>query len=82
MHLRIREPTAHWARERFFHRTQQITEHEGGIELRFRAGAPAAIAARVLGLGPDCEVLAPESLRRKVAKRARAISQLYAGEKK
>ena len=76
--LRVREPSAHWARERFFHRSQEIREVEGGIEIRFCSGAPEAIAARVLGLGPDCEVLAPPSLRRAVAEQAARICQQYA----
>ncbi len=78
VHLRIMEPTAHWARDHFYHSTQELTEIDGGIELRFRSGAPEAIAARVLSLGPDCEVLAPQSLARDVADRARAIVDLYA----
>lgn len=77
VHLRIRNPTALSARHQFFHRSQTITEFPGGIELRFRAGAPAAVAARVLSLGPDCEVLEPASLRDAVAKKACEISMLY-----
>ncbi len=77
VHLRIKEPTAHWARDQVYHPSQELTEIEGGIELRFRAGAPEAIAARVLSLGPDCEVLAPPTLAQEVAAKARAIAELY-----
>ena len=75
--VRIRMPTAAWARGQCFHRSQQIRELDDGVEIRFRAGAPAAIAARLLGLGPDCEVVAPEALARLVAERAEAVAALY-----
>lgn len=75
--LRVRWPTAAWARDHFYHSTQQVRELGDGVEIRFRAGAPEAIAARVLGLGPDCEVVAPEALARLVAERAAAIAARY-----
>ena len=77
--LRVREPTASWARERYYHPTQELDDVDGGVEIRFRAGAPGAIVARVLSLGPDCEVVAPASLRRAVAARARELAARYAG---
>ena len=79
--LRIRNPTAHWARDRFYHASQTVTEWADGVEIRFRSGAPEAITARVLGLGPDCEVIEPLGLRRLVAKKARDISRLYKDDK-
>ncbi len=78
VHLRIYEPTARWARDRFYHRSQRVEPFPGGVELRFRAGAPRAIAARVLGLGPDCEVISPTSLRERVAALARGVLRRHA----
>ncbi|MEZ4385514.1 MAG: WYL domain-containing protein [Nannocystaceae bacterium] len=78
--LRVREPTASWARERAYHPSQALRELDDGVEIRFRAGAPAAIVARVLSLGPDCEVVAPASLRRAVAAQVRALAERYADE--
>lgn len=75
--LRVRLPTAAWARNHFYHATQELREIEGGVEIRFRSGAPEAIAARVLSLGPDCEVVAPASLARRVAEKAAAIAARY-----
>lgn len=75
--LRVRGPTAAWARHQFFHASQELREVEGGVEIRFRAGAPEAIAARVLGLGPDCEVVAPALLAELVAQKAAAIAARY-----
>ena len=77
VHLRIADPTAGWARDHFYHSSQEIIDIDGGVELRFRSGAPEAIAARVLSLGPDCEVLAPLSLAQDVARKARDIQGLY-----
>jgi predicted DNA-binding transcriptional regulator YafY len=77
VHLRVKDPTARWARDHFYHSTQEFTEIDGGFELRFRAGAPEAIAARVLSLGPDCEVLGPPALIADVARKARGIMSLY-----
>lgn len=77
VHLRIRNPTAAWARAQFFHPTQRMRELDDGVEIRFRAGAPEAIAARVLGLGPDCEVVEPALLARMVAERAAAVASIY-----
>lgn len=77
VHLRIRAPTATWARERFYHPSQVVTDVEGGIEVRFSSGGEDAVAARVLALGPDCEVLAPPRLRQAVAARAAAIAEVH-----
>lgn len=75
--IRVKNPTAVWARDHFYHATQQLRELDDGVEIRFRAGAPGAIAARVLSLGPDCEVVEPEALARLVAQRAAAIAARY-----
>jgi predicted DNA-binding transcriptional regulator YafY len=75
--LRVRLPTAAWARDHFYHATQQLREVDDGVEIRFRSGAPEAIAARILSLGPDCEVVEPASLARLVAERAGAIAARY-----
>jgi len=75
--LHIKYPTAHWARERFYHHSQQIKEVEEGIELHFRSGGSEAIVSRILSLGPDCEVLSPPELQKRVAEKSKEISMLY-----
>ncbi len=75
--LRIAHPTAHWAKDRNYHPSQEIIEIEGGIEITFRSGGLPAIAAQVLGLGPDCTVLEPTILREFVYKRALQIAELH-----
>ena len=79
--LHIRFPTAHWARDRNYHPTQHIEDVEDGIVLSFRAAGMPAIVARVMGLGPDCRVLAPAELQQKVIERARQIMARYDDEK-
>lgn len=73
VHLRVRDPTARWARALHYHRSQTVEEREDGVEIRFRAGPQRAVAARALSLGPDCEVISPESLRAEVASLARRV---------
>ncbi len=76
--LRISPPTAHWAKDRFFHATQEIIElQDGAVEVRFRAGGQQAIVARILGLGADCEVLQPQTLRAQVRQQAQKICARY-----
>ncbi|MEL6180277.1 MAG: WYL domain-containing protein, partial [Myxococcota bacterium] len=75
--LQIRNPTALWARDQFFHPTQTIDDIDGGIEIRFRSGGSEAIIARVLSLGRDCTVIAPDELRTRVADEAQAIANHY-----
>lgn len=78
VHLLIRPPTAHWARDRFFHPTQTVVDRpDGCVEVRFISGGQEAIAARVLGLGEDCQVIEPESLRQMVTQRAEALLARY-----
>ncbi len=79
--LRIDAPTSRWARDRFFHPTQRVTEvADGVVEVRFRAGGGDAIVARVLSLGSDCEVVEPAYLRDRVRERARQIIERYTPE--
>lgn len=75
--LHIRFPSAHWSKERIFHVSQEIEEVEDGIIVRFRAGGMPAIAASVMGIGPDCRVLSPPALQDMVLKRARAFASHY-----
>ncbi|MEM1008262.1 MAG: WYL domain-containing protein, partial [Myxococcota bacterium] len=77
VHIRIKYPTAHWAKDQFYHTTQVIEERSDGVEIRFRSEGSEAIMARILSLGEDCEVLAPPSLRRKVQGKASNIRDLY-----
>lgn len=74
VHVVIHPPSSYWVRDRFFHVTERFhTRPDGAVELRFEARGDDAIAKRVLGLGPDCEVVAPEALRDLVRQYAQAI---------
>lgn len=80
--LFIKNPTASWAKDHFFHPTQRIEEEKEGIRVSFRAGGSEAIVSRVLGLGEDCEVLSPPLLRNKVQEKVQRIIDLYEKKKK
>ena len=73
----IKNPSAHWAKDLYYHPTQRIEQHEDGILLTFRAGGEQAIVRRVIGLGPDCELLSPPHLRGKVLDMLDSIASQY-----
>ncbi|MCK6511256.1 WYL domain-containing protein [Myxococcota bacterium] len=73
----IRYPTAHWAKDLFYHSTQVIQEVEDGILLTFQAGGEDAIVRRAISLGADCEVLEPPLLRQQVVAKAMQILERY-----
>ena len=52
-------------------------DDDGWVEATFRLESIDGIAMEVLSLGPEVEVLAPETFRDRVAALARATSQLY-----
>ena len=73
----IRYPTAHWAKDLFFHSTQKIEETDDGILLTFRSGGEDAIIRRAVGLGPDCELLEPPHLRSRIVALLEKIAERY-----
>ena len=76
--LHIWVPAATWARGQLFHPAQKIKEVDGGVEISFPfSGGSPALARQLLSLGPDCQVLAPDSLRDEVASLARKIVSTY-----
>jgi predicted DNA-binding transcriptional regulator YafY len=59
---------AAWVREEPWHPKQQVDPREcGDVVLTLPAAYEDEIVPRVLGLGAEAEILAPESARRKVA---------------
>jgi predicted DNA-binding transcriptional regulator YafY len=68
-----------YARERVWMPDQTLhARDDGSLELRFTARG-AELAYRILEYGPHCEVIAPASLRARVAELARATAARYAG---
>ncbi len=52
---------------------------DGWLRLRLRLDWPGEVPARLLAVGADLEVLAPEETRRRVVRLARAVAERYAG---
>jgi predicted DNA-binding transcriptional regulator YafY len=52
---------------------------DGWLRLRLRLDWPGEVPARLLAIGADLEVLAPEETRRRVVRLARAVAERYAG---
>lgn len=52
---------------------------EGWLRLRLRLDWPGEVPARLLAVGADVEVLAPEETRLRVVRLARAVAERYAG---
>ncbi len=69
---------AHYIRERPWHPTQQIEEHDdGSLTLRLHTGALAEVRRWVMSYGRHAEVLAPASLRADVVAEVVAMAQRH-----
>lgn len=78
--LRFDASVAHRVREAVWHRSQQLTELEGGgVELRVTVAGTVEIRPWILSWGDAVEVLEPPELREAVAASARRAAARYAG---
>jgi predicted DNA-binding transcriptional regulator YafY len=76
--LRVTGPLARWVADEVWHPRQSGTvRDDGSYELRVPYGRPEELIRDILRLGPDAEVLAPDSLRRDVATRLREAAARY-----
>lgn len=76
--LRIRADQAPYVSEREWHPSQTIRSlADGGVELTFCAGGTFEIERWILGWGDAVEVIAPESLRKRVSSTCQAMWSLY-----
>jgi len=64
-----------------WHRTQEIVRRSDHVLVRMRARACPELQAWILGLGADVEVLAPNSLRKVIASKVRAMGKVYGATK-
>ncbi len=55
-------------------------DEEGWLHVRVTLDWPSEVAAQVLAIGPDCELLAPAELREKVASQAARLAARYGVE--
>lgn len=76
--LRFAARVATEARAVRWHPAQRLEALEGGrVEVRWEAEPDGALVGRLLGLGDQVEVIAPESLRQAVRDAARRVARLY-----
>ena len=78
--LRFSATVARRVRESRWHESQELEERpDGGCLLRVRVAHPVEMKPWIRSWGPDCEVLAPEELRRTVADEMRRAGEVYGG---
>jgi len=76
--LRFTPAVARRVKEGRWHETQRVEDcDDGGCIMRFRVAHPGEMKSWILGWGPDCEVLAPPSLRATIAEAHREAAALY-----
>jgi proteasome accessory factor B len=76
--LRFSPQVARRVGENIWHSSQQLAVcDDGGCILSVRVAHPLEMKPWIRGWGPDCEVLAPESLRREVAEEMRRAAEVY-----
>lgn len=76
--LRFTPAVARRVKEGRWHETQEVEDcGDGGCIVRFRVAHPGEMKSWILGWGPDCEVLAPESLRASIAEALRSAAAMY-----
>jgi predicted DNA-binding transcriptional regulator YafY len=79
--LRFQPFAAQLVRERIWHHSQKIRElRGGGLELQFQLGSLEEIERWILSWGEEVEVLAPASLRRRLATVGEKIQAAHAGK--
>jgi len=78
--IRFSAAIAHAIRDRVWHPSQRIREEEdGAVRLSFRAGGRMEILSWILSYGAHAELLAPEELRRELARQVLDTAALYQG---
>jgi len=79
--VEVRLRFSHWVtkrvKETLWHPSQQIKDTEDGCELTLQIGDTLEIEHWIRGWGADCEVLAPQELRKEMAQNARRLVHMY-----
>ena len=77
LRIRFRGVAARLVAERSWNPTQKIAQRGTVAELTMRVGLSPDLVQWILGWGAEAEVLAPEALRDRVARAARAAAAVY-----
>ena len=76
--LRFSPQVARRVKESVWHGSQKLEDCEGGgCILRVQVAHTLEMKPWIRGWGPDCEVLAPEELRREIAEELRRATEVY-----
>lgn len=76
--LRFSPDVARRVRESVWHESQRLEDcDDGGCIMRLQVAHTLEMKPWIRGWGPDCEVLAPEELRREVAEEMRMAVEVY-----
>jgi len=76
--LRFSPGVARRVKESVWHESQQLEDCEDGrCIMRVQVAHPLEMKPWIRGWGPDCEILAPEELRREVAEEMRMTAEMY-----
>ncbi len=67
-----------FVRSHRWHPSQQVSMDERGVLLRLRVRTCPELEAWILSFGEDAEVIEPQSLRERIAERARQAASRYA----
>lgn len=77
--LRFSQVVSPIVRERRWHASQALTEHEdGALELTMTVALTPELVQWILGFGAEAQVLAPDELRAEIATAVSAMAKLYA----
>jgi predicted DNA-binding transcriptional regulator YafY len=77
VHLRFSTWVERRVKETIWHPSQRIVDTQDGCEMTLQIGDMLEIENWIRGWGDDCEVLAPASLREKIAKQVRRLALKY-----
>lgn len=75
--IRFRGAGARLVAERSWHASQKITRSPDGLVLSLRVGLSPDLVHWILGWGGEAEVLAPEELRRRLARESASAAAVY-----
>ncbi len=76
--IRLSQQAARWLEEDPWHADQQLLPHDdGSVTLKVKAYHDAEIIQRVLRLGTEAELLAPERCRNEIARSVQKLAEVY-----
>ncbi len=75
--IRLTSKLTGYAKSHRWHSSQTVAIDDAGVTVRIRVCVCPEVETWVLGFGEEAEVIAPASLREKIARRAEALARVY-----